>query len=109
MAKTTGNCDGREPALSSVPHLRLVTGGDNDIPPDDQFPGDDQAELGPDMAFTVELWNVARTGIECVLAITRSANIGQGAFYAATRDFPNRYVTLRHNRRVLNTWRGKTN
>ena len=37
-------------------------------------------------------------------AVTASGSIGYAAYYAATREFPHRYITLRHKNRVVSRW-----
>ena len=59
-----------------------------------------------DLPFRVELWNEARTAVEQVLAVTASGGIGYAAFYAATRELPERYITLRHKNRIVSRWNG---
>jgi hypothetical protein len=61
---------------------------------------------GEDLPFRVELWDEARNSVEQVLAITANGSIGYAAFYAATREFPHRYVTLRHKRSIVSRWNG---
>jgi len=67
--------------------------------------GPDPAER-EDLPFRVELWNEARTAVEQVLAVTASGGIGYAAFYAATRELPERYITLRHKHRIVSRWNG---
>ena len=57
-----------------------------------------------DLPYRVELWNADKTSVEQVLAVTASASIGQAAFYAAAREYAERYVTLRHRQAVINRW-----
>ena len=59
-----------------------------------------------DLPFRVELWNDARTAVEQVLAVTASGGIGYAAFYGATRELPDRYITLRHKHRIVSRWNG---
>lgn len=59
-----------------------------------------------DLPYRVELWNAEKTAVEQVLAVTSSASIGQAAFYAAAREYAERYVTLRHKQAVINRWNG---
>jgi len=59
-----------------------------------------------DLPYRVELWNEAKASVEQVLAVTASGSIGYAAFYAATREFPQRYVTLRHKNRIVSRWNG---
>ncbi|MFL5265424.1 MAG: hypothetical protein ACJ8AH_02315 [Stellaceae bacterium] len=42
--------------------------------------------------------------MEQVLAVTAHSSIGYAACHAATREYPNCYVTLRHQNRVLSRW-----
>src|SRR5690348_11843740 len=59
-----------------------------------------------DLPFKVELWNVDKTAVEQVLAVTANGSIGYAAFYGATREFPHRYITLRHKNRIVSRWNG---
>lgn len=57
-----------------------------------------------DLPYRVELWNGERTSVEQVLAVTAHSSIGYAAYHAATREYPDRYVTLSHRNRVLSRW-----
>jgi len=59
-----------------------------------------------DLSYKVEVWNAANSAVESVLAITVSASIGYAAYYAATREFPDRYITLRHKNSIISRWNG---
>jgi hypothetical protein len=59
-----------------------------------------------DLPYRVELWNPERTAVEQVLAITANASIGYSAFYAAARDYFDRYITLRHKASIISRWNG---
>jgi hypothetical protein len=59
-----------------------------------------------DLPYKVELWNEARTAVEVVLAVTANGSIGYAAYYAATREYPDRYVTLRHKNSIVSRWNG---
>ena len=48
----------------------------------------------------------AKNGVEQVLAVTANGSIGYAAFYGATREFPHRYITLRHKNRIVSRWNG---
>ena len=92
-------------ALRSVPYW-LNPGGDpedgqSSTPPQGSYPA--QFE---DLPYKVELWNDAKTKVEQVLAVTASGSIGYAAYHAATREFPDRYVTLRHKDNVVSRWNG---
>src|SRR5262245_10301568 len=59
-----------------------------------------------DLPYKVELWDESRTSVEQVLAVTASGSIGYAAYYAATREYPDRYVTLRHKANIVSRWNG---
>jgi len=59
-----------------------------------------------DLPYRVELWNDAKTSVEQVLAVTVNGSIGYAAFYAATREHPDRYITLRHKTSIVSRWNG---
>lgn len=71
-------------------------------------PGDEggSRETAPrdDLPYKVELWDAERTSVEQVLAVTAHSSIGYAAYHAATREYPDRYVTLSHRNRVLSRW-----
>lgn len=60
-----------------------------------------------DLAYKVELWDAAGEVIEQVLAVTSSPSIGYAAYYAATSEFPDAVITLRHKNSVMSKWGGK--
>lgn len=73
-----------------------------DTPPD---AGSDRSTTPrDDLPYRVELWNENRTSVERVLAVTAHSSIGYAAYHAATREYPDRYVTLRHQNRFLSRW-----
>jgi hypothetical protein len=95
-------------AAASVPislHPFAMAQGRNDAddtPPD---AGSDRSTAPrDDLPYKVELWNEGRTSVEQVLAVTAHSSIGYAAYHAATREYPDRYVTLRHRNRVLSRW-----
>jgi hypothetical protein len=59
-----------------------------------------------DLPYKVELWDENKNAVEIVLAVTANASIGYAAYYAATREYPDRYVTLRHKSMVVSRWNG---
>lgn len=59
-----------------------------------------------DLPYKVELWDLAKNSVEQVLAVTANGSIGYAAFYGATREFPHRYITLRHKTRIVSRWNG---
>ena len=62
---------------------------------------DQQTAPREDLPYKVELWDAAKTGIEQILAVTANASIGYAAYYAAAREYPDRYITLRHRNGVV--------
>jgi hypothetical protein len=54
-----------------------------------------------DLPYKVELWDESRSSVEQVLAVTANGSIGYAAYYAATREYPDRYVTLRHKNNII--------
>lgn len=59
-----------------------------------------------DLPYRVELWDESKKAVELVLAATASASIGYAAYFAATKEFTNRFVTLRHKNSIINRWNG---
>jgi hypothetical protein len=75
--------------------------------PDSRSPEDGSytSAAPPDgLPYKVELWNFERTSVAQTLAVTANSSIGYAAYHAATREYPDRYVTLRHMNRVLSRW-----
>jgi len=62
-----------------------------------------------DLPYRVELWTESKTGVEMVLAVTASGSIGFAAYFAATREYPDRYIALRHKDSFVSRWNGPTN
>jgi hypothetical protein len=60
-----------------------------------------------DLPYKVEIWDETGLAVEQVLAVTASGSIGYAAYYAATREFPDRRITLRHKNRILSQWDGR--
>lgn len=76
----------------------------------DDVPGDptrkparfDQSIGGrEDLPYKVELWDPSGSSVELVLAVTASGSIGYAAYYAASREYPDRYVTLRYKNNII--------
>lgn len=59
-----------------------------------------------DLPYRVELWNSIKTEVEVVLAVTASPSIGFAAYFAATREYPDRFVALRHKGNFVSRWNG---
>jgi hypothetical protein len=54
-----------------------------------------------DLPFKVELWDEKKLSVEQVLAVTANGSIGYAAYFAAAREYPTRYVTLRHKNSIV--------
>jgi hypothetical protein len=89
--------------LPFIPFAMAQGTGDPDGAPQDDG-ADHDAAPRDDLPYKVELWNQERTAVEQVLAVTAHGSIGYAAYYAATREYPDRYVTLSHRHRVLSRW-----
>ena len=61
-----------------------------------------------DLPYKVELWDAAGKSVEVVLAVTASPSIGYAAYFAATREHPDRHITLRHKNTIVSRWAGGT-
>ena len=86
--------------------LRLAGSED----PDNSQPKDDPSGRGTapreDLPYKIEIWNETGAAVEQVIAVTANASIGYAAYYAATREYPDRHITLRHKNSVVARWRG---
>jgi hypothetical protein len=87
---------------------RLLPAGGQDEPGAGQPPFVPIPLERDDLPYKVELWDAAKASVEQVLAVTASGSIGFAAYYAATREFPDRYVTLRHKNSIISRWNGPT-
>jgi hypothetical protein len=96
------------PAVSRYPLTFAPGSGAEDGAPKPPRPDRNIAE-GEELPFKVELWNEQRDAVEQVLAVTANGSIGYAAYYAATREFADRYVTLRHKNRIVSRWNGPNN
>jgi hypothetical protein len=85
---------------------RVIPAGDaEDRPPGEPSLSPDTPKP-TDLPYTVELWDKTKSSVERVLAMTSNATIGYAAFYAAVREFPDKYLTLRDKHRILTRWGG---
>jgi len=79
---------------------------------------DDDNVLGPrdtsgasrsdadDLPYRVELWDIDKKAVEQILALTASGSIGYAAYHAATIEYHDRYVVLRHRDTILSRCNG---
>jgi len=82
---------------------RLASGDDPDDARREPVRLDRLTSGREDLPYKVELWDEARQSVE-QLAVTASGSVGYAAFYAATREYPNRYITLRHKNSIVSRW-----
>jgi hypothetical protein len=95
-------------SLRRLPY-RLSPGDDEHDASDDASSASHGMFPGEDLPYKVELWNESKTVVEQVLAVTANGSIGYAAYYAATRERPDRYITLRHKNAIVSRWNGPTN
>jgi hypothetical protein len=82
--------------------VRFVPGDDAEDPSHPKISRfDEPTAPREDLPYKVELWDEAKGSIEQVLAVTANGSIGFAAYYAAAREYPNRYVTLRHRNSIV--------
>lgn len=81
------------------------SGGDEKDPPSGE---DGAVSDGEDLPYRVEVWDELGEHVEVVVAVSLSPAIGYAAYYAATREYPGRAITLRHRRRILSRWTAQT-
>lgn len=91
--------------LDDVP-LRLAPPGDREDGLPRSVPSRPMPADREDLPYKVEIWNEAGASVEQVVAMTANASIGYAAYYAATREYPDRHITLRHKSSVVARWSG---
>ncbi|WP_425450093.1 hypothetical protein [Virgifigura deserti] len=92
--------------LAQIYPYSLVSGSDPEDEPHKPDPFDRPAAGSEDLPYKVELWDDKKQRVEQVLAVTANGSIGYAAFYAATREYPDRYVMLRHRNTTVARWNG---
>jgi len=94
-------------ALHALPVTRRFSSSDDR---DDQRSGPQPSRRLPaardELPYRVELWDETRQSVETLLAIAAHGTIAYAAFYAAAREHPQRYITLRHDNKILSRWSG---
>jgi hypothetical protein len=91
----------RSMAAAQTYFYNFAPGNESDDPSPEIPRFDKDAAGREDLPYKVELWDEAKRGVEQVLAVTVSGSIGYAAYYAAAREYPQRYVTLRHKNRIV--------
>ena len=86
--------------------LRLGPPSDRDDGLPKSVPSQPLPSEREDLPYKVEIWNDSGASVEQIVAVTANASIGYAAYYAATREFPDRHITLRHKSSVVARWSG---
>lgn len=87
---------------------RFMSAGGGDDETSNPVSYEPSSSARDELPYRVELWDQTRTSVEQVLAVASNGAIGYAAYYAATREHPHRYVTLRHNNRIVSRWNAPT-
>ena len=97
---------GRNVAITAVGGeiLRLEPPGDREYGAPRGVPSRPIPADREDLPYKVEIWNESGAAVEQVVAVTANASIGYAAYYAATREYPDRHITLRHKSSVVARW-----
>jgi hypothetical protein len=80
--------------------------------PEDSSGGDKNPSRDPrsrtgepdDLPYKVEIWDDENKAVEQVLAMTANPSIGYAAYFEAAKEYPRRYVVLRHKHRIVARW-----
>jgi hypothetical protein len=98
----SSNVGGHVRLIGGEPRIyNFVPGNDPPDPPRRISRSDRPAAKHEDLPYKVELWDETKQSVEQVLAMTASGSIGFAAYYAAAREYPQRYVALRHNNSII--------
>jgi hypothetical protein len=93
------------PFRNNSPPPYLFSGSEEDPDaPDSPRPARAVQRRGEELPYRVEVWSEDRSGVEQTLAMTANGSIGYAAYYEATREYPGRYVVLRHKNRIVARW-----
>ena len=94
------------PGIGGGRPWRLASGGDSDEGNGRPARFSRDTSEHEELPYKVELWDVTGSAVEVVLAVTANGSIGYAAYYAATREYPDRYVTLRDKNSILSRLNG---
>jgi hypothetical protein len=103
------NASRRMGSINQIPAggvLRLVPAGDREDGNHESQPSSPVPAEREDLPYKVEIWNETGAAVEQVVAVTASVSIGYAAYYAATREFPDRRITLRDKNSIVASWHG---
>jgi hypothetical protein len=56
------------------------------------------------LGYRVEVWDAAGERVERLVAATSTASLGYAVYYAATREYPGRQLTLSRDGVTLSRW-----
>src|SRR5690348_8651724 len=87
-----------------IPRIFMAPGEDEEDPNDRPRHGRGVPATGEDLPYRVEVWGEDLKAVEQTLAMTANGSIGYAAYYEATREYPDRYVVLRHKNRIVARW-----
>jgi hypothetical protein len=92
--------------LRYAPRYQTYPAGSDDNDPDSTRDKSVRQHRVPteDLPYKVELWDAGGNSVEVILAVTASPSIGYAAFFAATREHPDRHITLRHKNSIVSRW-----
>jgi hypothetical protein len=89
-------------------HQLLPPGEPPDETPKTPSPYEEFQHEGEDLPYKVEVWDETGKYVEQVVAVSLSPAIGYAAYFAATREYPGRAITLRHKSTVISRWTGRS-
>ena len=92
------------PGLIAPSVLRFLPHGGEGGGPFERGPGNRSNRRADELPYAVEIWDQGKVTVERVLAVTTSRAIAFAAYFAAARDHPDRYITVRHKGQMLARW-----
>jgi len=87
-----------------IPHIFVAGGGEDEASEESPRRAGQVVGKGEDLPYRVEVWTEDSRAVEQTLAMTANGSIGYAAYYEATREYPERYVVLRHKNRIVARW-----
>jgi hypothetical protein len=96
----------RSAAVSFLGVERFSSFDDDNDARHGRWPSRTSPAVREELPYTIELWDSARQKVETLLAVAAHGTIAYAAFYSAAREYPHRYITLRHNNQILSRWSG---
>jgi len=87
-----------------IPRIFMASGEGEEDPDDRPDRARGVPGRGEELPYRVEVWGEDLKAVEQTLAMTANGSIGYAAYYEATREYPDRYVVLRHKNRIVARW-----